>query len=161
MGSGIAQVAADSGIKTTLIDLDIETARRAVEKIEKTLDDLVARGRWPQRRRDAAVANLSVADDYSVLKDIPLVIESVFEDLQLKQKIVAKVQEANPHAIFASNTSTIPMAEISSACPRPEQVVGMHFFSPVPLMPLLEVIQGPEVESCGGSHSRNLGAGYG
>jgi 3-hydroxyacyl-CoA dehydrogenase / enoyl-CoA hydratase / 3-hydroxybutyryl-CoA epimerase len=144
MGSGIAQVVADSGIKTMLIDVDVEIAGRAVEKIKKTMDDLVARGRWPQRRRDAAMANLSVTDDYSALKDIPLVIESVFEDLQLKQKIVAKVQEANPHAIFASNTSTIPMAEISSACPRPEQVVGMHYFSPVPLMPLLEVIQGPK-----------------
>ena len=64
--------------------------------------------------------------------------------LQIKQKILAKVQEANPQAIFASNTSTIPMAEISSACPRPEQVVGMHYFFPSPLMPLLEVIQGPK-----------------
>ncbi len=144
MGRGIAQVAADSGIKTTLIDVDVEIASRAVETIKKTLDDLVARGRWPKRRRDAAVANLSVTDDYSALKDIPLVIECVFEDLQIKQKILAKVQEANPQAIFASNTSTIPMAEISSACPRPEQVVGMHYFSPVPLMPLLEVIQGPK-----------------
>jgi 3-hydroxyacyl-CoA dehydrogenase / enoyl-CoA hydratase / 3-hydroxybutyryl-CoA epimerase len=144
MGSGIAQVAADSGIKITLIDVDLETVGRSVERIGKTLDDLVARGRWPQRRRDAAMSNLSVSDDYSVLKDVPLVIESVFEDLQLKQKILAKVQEANPQAIFASNTSTIPMAEISSTSPRPEQVVGMHYFSPVPLMPLLEVIQGPK-----------------
>ncbi len=144
MGSGIAQVAADSGIKTLLIDVDVETAGRAVQKIEATLDDLVARGRWPQRRKDAAMAHLDFTDDYAQLKDIPLVIESVFEDLPLKQNILAKVQEANPHAIFASNTSTIPMAEISSGCSRPEQVVGMHYFSPVPLMPLLEVIQGPK-----------------
>ncbi len=144
MGSGIAQVAADSGIKTTLIDVDVETARRALEKIQKTLDDLVARGRWPQRRRDAAMANLSASADYSALQDVPLVIECVFEDLQLKQKILGKVQEANPSVIFASNTSTIPMAEISGACSHPEQVVGMHFFSPVPLMQLLEVIEGPQ-----------------
>jgi 3-hydroxyacyl-CoA dehydrogenase / enoyl-CoA hydratase / 3-hydroxybutyryl-CoA epimerase len=144
MGSGIAQVVADSGIKTTLIDVDVETAGRAVQRIEKTLSDLVAKGRWPQRRKDAAMANLSFTDDYAELKDMPLVIESVFEDLPLKQKILAKVQEVNPHAIFASNTSTIPMAEISSVCARPEQVVGMHYFSPVPLMPLLEVIQGPK-----------------
>ena len=161
MGSGIAQVAADSGIKTTLIDVDVETAQRAVEKIQKTLDDLVARGRWPQRRRDAAMANLSVSDDYSVLKDVPLVIECVFEDLQLKQTILAKVQEANPRAIFASNTSTIPMAEISGACSRPEQVVGMHFFSPVPLMPLLEVIEGPKSSPAAVATAVTLGRAMG
>jgi 3-hydroxyacyl-CoA dehydrogenase / enoyl-CoA hydratase / 3-hydroxybutyryl-CoA epimerase len=144
MGRGIAQVAADSGFKTTLIDVEVETARQAVENIKKTLDDLVARGRWPQRRRDAAMANLSVGDDYSVLRDIPIVIECVFEDLQLKQKILGDVQEANPHAIFASNTSTIPMAEICATSSHPEQVVGMHYFSPVPLMQLLEIIQGPK-----------------
>jgi 3-hydroxyacyl-CoA dehydrogenase / enoyl-CoA hydratase / 3-hydroxybutyryl-CoA epimerase len=144
MGRGIAQVAADGGIKTTLIDVEAETARQAVEKIQQTLDDLVARGRWPQRRRDAAMANLSVGENYSVLRDIPLVVECVFEDLPLKQKILGMVQEVNPNAIFASNTSTIPMAEISATCSHPEQVVGMHYFSPVPLMQLLEVIQGPK-----------------
>jgi len=144
MGTGIAQVAADSGIKTTLIDVDAETARRGVERIETALDGLVAGGRWPKARKDAAMANLTSIDDYSVLQGIPLVIESVFEDLLVKQKVLAKVQEINPKAIFASNTSTLPMAEISSVSARPEQVVGMHFFSPVPLMPLLEVIQGPK-----------------
>ena len=97
MGSGIAQVAADSEIKTAVHRRGRRNlARRAVEKIKKTLDDLVARGRWPQRRRDAAWPTSSVTDDYSALKGIPLVIESVFEDLQLKQKILAKVQEADP-----------------------------------------------------------------
>jgi 3-hydroxyacyl-CoA dehydrogenase / enoyl-CoA hydratase / 3-hydroxybutyryl-CoA epimerase len=161
MGSGIAQVAADNGIKTTLIDVEAETAQRAVEKIQKTLDDLVARGRWPQRRRDAAMANLSVSADYSVLQDVPVVIECVFEDLQLKQTILGKVQEANPRAIFASNTSTIPMAEISGACSHPEQVVGMHFFSPVALMQLLEVIEGPQSSPAAVATAVTLGRAMG
>jgi 3-hydroxyacyl-CoA dehydrogenase/enoyl-CoA hydratase/3-hydroxybutyryl-CoA epimerase len=144
MGSGIAQVAADKGAKVTLIDVDEETAQKAVARIEKTLEDLVARGRWTQARKDALMANLSATVDYGVLREIPLVIECVFEDLPLKQKILAKVQEVNPDIIFASNTSTIPMAEIAQGAARPEQVVGMHYFSPVPLMPLLEVIEGPQ-----------------
>lgn len=144
MGRGIAQVAADKGIKTTLIDVDEKTALAAMETIGSTLDDLVTKGRWSKSRRDRLMANLDWTADYGKLKDIPLVIECVFEDLALKRKIVAAVQQVNPDAIFASNTSTIPMAEIAQGAARPEQVVGMHFFSPVPLMPLLEVIQGPQ-----------------
>lgn len=144
MGRGIAQVAADKGIKTTLIDVDEQTAQAAMETIGKTLGDLVSKGRWSQSRRDRLIANLDWTVEYGKLKDIPLVIECVFEDLALKRKILAAVQQVNPEAIFASNTSTIPMGEIAQGAARPEQVVGMHYFSPVPLMPLLEVIQGPQ-----------------
>jgi 3-hydroxyacyl-CoA dehydrogenase / enoyl-CoA hydratase / 3-hydroxybutyryl-CoA epimerase len=144
MGSGIAQVAADKGMKVTLIDVDAETAQRAITRIDQTLEDLVSRGRWTKSRKEAVMANLSCTANYGVLKDIPLVIECVFEDLPLKRKIVTMVQDVNPKAIFASNTSTIPMAEIAKEAAYPEQVVGMHYFSPVPLMPLLEVIEGPQ-----------------
>ncbi|MEW6140774.1 MAG: 3-hydroxyacyl-CoA dehydrogenase NAD-binding domain-containing protein [Thermodesulfobacteriota bacterium] len=144
MGRGIAQVAADKGLKVTLIDVDESIARGAVETIAQSLEGLVSRGRWSRSRMDSVLANLDVAVDYGSLKDIPLVIECVFEDLPLKRQILAQVQEVNPDAIFASNTSTIPMAEIAEGALRPEQVVGMHYFSPVPLMPLLEVIEGPQ-----------------
>ncbi|MCL5124235.1 MAG: 3-hydroxyacyl-CoA dehydrogenase NAD-binding domain-containing protein [Deltaproteobacteria bacterium] len=144
MGSGIAQVAAEKGINVTLVDVDAETAQTAVERIGQTLQNLVDRGKWLPRRREAALGNLGWTADYNQLKDIPLVIECVFEDLDLKQRIRAKVQEVNPNVIFASNTSTIPMAEISEGSTRPEMIVGMHFFSPAPLMPLLEVIRGPQ-----------------
>ncbi len=144
MGQGIAQVAADKGLQTLLIDRDEDTVRASVEKIGKTLQDLVSRGRWSNDRKDAVMANIGWTDDYESLKEVPLVIECVFEDLPLKRKVLAQVQHVNPHAIFASNTSTIPMAEIAEGALRPEQVVGMHFFSPVPLMPLLEVIEGPD-----------------
>ena len=137
-------MAAEKGINVTLIDVDAETARSAVEKIDRTLQDLVDKGKWSQKRKDATLGNLGWTADYEQLKDIPLVIECVFEDLDLKRKIRAKVQEINPNVIFASNTSTIPMAEISEGSPRPEMIVGMHYFSPVPLMPLLEIIKGPQ-----------------
>lgn len=143
MGSGIAQVAAEKGLNVTLIDVDAEISRRAVEKIDQTLQDLVYRGKWSQKRKDGVMINLDYTTDYSRLKEIPVVIECVFEDVIIKRQILAKVQEVNPDIIFASNTSTIPMAEISKESAQAEMVVGMHFFSPVPLMPLLEVVQGP------------------
>ncbi|MBI5250120.1 MAG: enoyl-CoA hydratase/isomerase family protein [Desulfomonile tiedjei] len=143
MGQGIAQVAADKGIKTTLIDIDEAKVKASLKTMTDTLEELVSRGRWSQARKDSVLANLSWTTEYSDLKDVPLVIECVFEDLGLKRKILAQVQAVNPNAVFASNTSTIPMSEISAGAKKPEQVVGMHYFSPVPLMPLLEVIQGP------------------
>ncbi|MBL0715072.1 MAG: enoyl-CoA hydratase/isomerase family protein [Desulfosarcina sp.] len=144
MGQGIAQVCADKDIKVTLIDVDIEAARAGKEKIGKGLEPLVQKGRWRSERKDALLNNISVSDDYNDLKNIPLVIEAVFEDVDLKQKILEKVQAVNPDIVFASNTSTMPMQEIAAKSSRPEQVVGMHYFSPVPLMPLLEIIQGPQ-----------------
>lgn len=143
MGRGIAQVAADRGAKVTILDVDEEATRAAWEKIDQSLEDLVAKGRWPRERKDALMSNIGRTTDYGELKDVPLVIESVFEDLTVKRQVLARVQEVNPEAIFASNTSTLPMGRISEGAARPEQVVGMHYFSPVPLMPLLEVIEGP------------------
>jgi len=144
MGRGIAQVAADAGMKVTLIDLDEDSTRASVDTIERTLEDLVSRGRWSRDRKDALMSNLAWTTDYSDLGATPLVIECVFEDLALKKEVLARVQDVNADAIFASNTSTIPMAEIADGASRPEQVVGMHYFSPVPLMPLLEAIEGPQ-----------------
>lgn len=143
MGRGIAQIAAERGIRTTLIDVDEATAKAAVGQIDRMLADLVDRGRWPRERKDALMAQITWAKDYRDLHEIPLIIESVFENLALKREILSRAQSVNPDAIFASNTSTLPMAEISQGAKKPEQVVGMHFFSPVPLMPLLEVIRGP------------------
>ncbi len=142
MGQGIAQIVADSGIETTVLDIDQRTVHASIETIERTLDALVSRGKWPEDRKAKAMSHIRPTTDYSDLEGIPLVIECVFEDLALKQQILACVQKVNPDAVFASNTSTIPMSKISQGGSRPEQVVGMHFFSPVPLMPLLEVVRG-------------------
>ncbi|MCL0050497.1 3-hydroxyacyl-CoA dehydrogenase NAD-binding domain-containing protein [Dehalococcoidia bacterium] len=144
MGQGIAQICADRGIKVLLIDIDLETAQAGKEKIDEGLEPLVKKGRWAPERKNKVMDSIRVSDDYGDLKDIPLVIEAVFEDLELKQKILRQVQDVNPDTIFASNTSTIPMQEIATLSDRPEQVVGMHYFSPVPLMPLLEIIRSPQ-----------------
>ncbi|MCG2774806.1 MAG: 3-hydroxyacyl-CoA dehydrogenase NAD-binding domain-containing protein [Desulfobacterales bacterium] len=144
MGQGVAQVCADNGMKVLLIDLNEETALEGREKIAKGLESLVNKGRWLPERKDRVMNNIRATADYAELKGVPLVIEAVFEDLDLKQKILKQVQDINPDIVFASNTSTIPMEDISAKSERPQQVVGMHYFSPVPLMPLLEVIQGPK-----------------
>lgn len=144
MGQGVAQVCADNGMRVLLIDIDKATVQAAVEKISADLELLVNKGRWQPERKERLLRNIRVTDDYEDLRGIPLVIEAVFEDLDLKQEILKKAQEANPDVLFASNTSTIPMEDISAKSDRPDQVVGMHYFSPVPLMPLLEVVQGPK-----------------
>ena len=142
MGQGIAQICADNDIKVALFDVDKQTAQAGREKIGNELELLVKKGRWLPERKERAMNNIRSMGDYGELKNTPLVIEAVFEDLDLKQTILKQVQDVNADIIFASNTSTIPMEEISAHSDRPEQVVGMHYFSPVPLMPLLEVIQG-------------------
>lgn len=142
MGQGIAQIAADRGTRVILVDVDEETVRASVETVGRTLEALVSRGKWAEDRKARAMEHIQPTTDYAQLEDVPLIIECVFEDLSLKQEILARVQEVNPEAVFASNTSTLPMADIARGSARPEQVVGMHYFSPVPLMPLLEVVQG-------------------
>jgi 3-hydroxyacyl-CoA dehydrogenase / enoyl-CoA hydratase / 3-hydroxybutyryl-CoA epimerase len=144
MGRGIAQVVANQGMKTTLMDVDADTAKAAVETIEKALRGMVAKGLLQEDRKEAVMANIGWTADYEELRSTPLVIECVFEDIVLKRRILAQVQAVNPDAIFGSNTSTIPMADIAEGALRPEQVVGMHYFSPVPVMPLLEVVRGPQ-----------------
>ena len=142
MGQGIAQVAADRGIEALLLDVDEARVAAAIHEIDETVSTLVARGKWTQERRDTLLARITGCVDYGSLAGFPLVIEAVFEDLDLKRRILARVQEVDPEIVFASNTSTLPMADIAAASRRPEQVVGMHFFSPVPLMALLEVVEG-------------------
>lgn len=143
MGQGIAQIAADRGVRVTLTEVDEASGEAARESIAKTLEGLVSKGRWSAERKKEVMGNISVTADYEKLADAQLVVECVFEDLPLKQRVLRQLQEVNPSAIFASNTSTLPMEEISEGAIAPENVAGMHFFSPVPLMPLLEVVQGP------------------
>ena len=109
MGQGIAQVCADKGMNVVLIDMDESIAKAAKENIGNGLDKLVQKGRWLRKRRDRLMSNIRVTTDYEELKETPLVIEAVFEDLNLKKKILRDVQDVNPHIVFASNTSTMPM----------------------------------------------------
>lgn len=143
MGRGIAQVCADAGLRVLLLDVDAPTARAGRDRIAAELEPLVRKGKWSAERRERLMSRIEASADRDRLAAEPLVIESVFEELALKRKVLAEVRAASPGIVFASNTSTLPMDELAEGSAHPELVVGMHYFSPVPLMPLCEVIRGP------------------
>jgi 3-hydroxyacyl-CoA dehydrogenase/enoyl-CoA hydratase/3-hydroxybutyryl-CoA epimerase len=143
MGRGIAQVCADAGLRVLLLDVDEATARAGRDRIAAELEPLVRKGKWSAERRERLLDRIESSADRGRLAGLPLVIESVFEDLALKRKVLGEVRAASPEIVFASNTSTLPIDELAAGSVHPELVVGMHYFSPVPLMPLLEVIRGP------------------
>ncbi|HTO97871.1 MAG TPA: fatty acid oxidation complex subunit alpha FadJ [Myxococcales bacterium] len=142
MGAGIAYVTADAGIPVRLKDKDDAALGRGLKQIAGILDERVRRKRLTWREKEEKLALISGATDYSGVRNAEVVIEAVFEDLKVKQAVVKEVERESPNAIFASNTSSIPIGLIAEAAARPQNVVGMHFFSPVNKMPLLEVIRG-------------------
>lgn len=142
MGAGIACVTLDAGVPVRMKDRDDASLGRGLRYVADHLDDRVKRKRLTRIERDQELALLTTALDYSGMKTADLVIEAVFEDLALKQSVLREVEaEGKEGLIFASNTSSIPIARIAAASKRPENVVGMHYFSPVPKMPLLEVVR--------------------
>jgi 3-hydroxyacyl-CoA dehydrogenase/enoyl-CoA hydratase/3-hydroxybutyryl-CoA epimerase len=147
MGAGIAYVTADAGIPVRLKDKDDAGLGRGFKQIAGLLDERVKRRRMTRRERDEKLALVTGTTDYSGMKTAEVVVEAVFEDLNLKQQTVAAIEHEAPGAIFASNTSSIPIGKIAANAARPEKIVGMHFFSPVNKMPLLEVIRGPKTDA--------------
>ncbi len=140
MGSGIAQVSAEGGHTVMLKDRTLTIAAKGKGTIWKDLTQRVGKGR-SSFERDLIDARIDPIEDYAELADADLVIEAVLEDVALKQQVVRDVEAvAKKELIFASNTSSIPIHEIASAASRPEQVVGMHYFSPVPKLPLIEIV---------------------
>lgn len=147
MGAGIAYVSIDNGIAVRLKDKDEAGLGRGFKQVRGILDEQVKKKRITRRERDEKLARLTGATDYSGLKGAEVVIEAVFEDLKIKHAVVKDVEREAPEAIFASNTSSLPIGKIAEAAARPQNVVGMHFFSPVNKMPLLEIIRGPKTSS--------------
>lgn len=142
MGSGIAEVCARSGLDTTIVEIDAAAVERAQRRIGNSLGKAQARGRITTEAHDAALANLSYSHRLSDLGDCDLVVEAVIENLPEKTRIFGLLDDVlPPHAVLASNTSSIAIIDLAMATNRPQQVVGMHFFNPATVQPLVEVIR--------------------
>jgi 3-hydroxyacyl-CoA dehydrogenase / enoyl-CoA hydratase / 3-hydroxybutyryl-CoA epimerase len=142
MGGGIAYVTLNAGLPVRLKDRDDASVARGVKYVADILDEDVKRKKLTRIEREKKLALLTATTDYSGMKGTDLVIEAVFEDLAVKHAVVHEIEaECKPGVIIASNTSSIPIGKIAAAAKHPENVVGMHYFSPVHKMPLLEVIQ--------------------
>ncbi|MFU8813084.1 MAG: 3-hydroxyacyl-CoA dehydrogenase family protein [Balneolaceae bacterium] len=146
MGNGIVHVFAQSGYNVTLAETKQEFADRALATITKNLERMVAKEKLTEEEKTAALGRISVSlDAADASKGADLVVEAVPEIFELKKKIFQAVDEAAPdHAIFASNTSSISITKLAAVTSRPERFIGMHFFNPVPVMKLVEVINGLE-----------------
>ncbi|MGH9224029.1 MAG: 3-hydroxyacyl-CoA dehydrogenase family protein [Acidimicrobiales bacterium] len=141
MGSGIAEVAARSGFEVVVRGRAKETAEAAVGRIAKALEQDVKKGKLDGAARDEVLGRVRATKDLDELGMCDVVIESVVEDIDVKRDLLRELDRVcAPHAVIATNTSTLPVVELAMATDRPDQVVGLHFFNPAPKMPLVEVV---------------------
>lgn len=142
MGAGIAQVCIEAGVETVGQEITAELGERARERIAHFVGRKVEKGQIAEADRVAALARLSLTTELDALADCDLVIEAAFEDLAVKRELFEALDRIlRPEAILATNTSALSVTQIAAASSRPEQVVGMHFFNPAPLMPLVEIVR--------------------
>jgi 3-hydroxybutyryl-CoA dehydrogenase len=143
MGGGITQVTAAAGYKVKMHDIKEEFTAKGMEAIKGSLGKFLSKEKITQEKYDTALANISTTSDLKDASDADLVVEAVFENLEVKSKVFGELDGICPaHTILATNTSAIPISSIAAATERPDKVVGTHFFSPVPLMRLCEIIRG-------------------
>ena len=142
MGAGIAQLCVEAGVETIGREVTAELGEQARDRIAHFLTRKVEKGQLDQAARDAAVGRLSLTTDVGDLADCDLVIEAIVEELGPKQELFAELDRlTRPEAVLATNTSALSVTEIASSTSRPGRVVGMHFFNPAPLMPLVEIVR--------------------
>src|SRR3954466_575588 len=142
MGSGIAQVAAQAGYETVVREVEQKFLDKGLGGIQKSLGKFVEKGKMQQSEMDACVGRLKGTTNLEDLADCDIIIEAIIENAQLKRDTYAELDKiVKPEAIFASNTSSLTITELSMATARPKQFVGLHFFNPVPLMKLVEVVR--------------------
>jgi len=148
MGAGIAQLLATAGIEVTVHDVEGSQHERARAAIQRSLERLVQKGSLDAGKRDAALERVRFATDLAEARDVDMLIEAIVEDLGQKQVVLREASTLlRPDAILASNTSSISITALGAAVERPERVIGMHFFNPVPVMTLVEVVKGQRTES--------------
>lgn len=142
MGSGIAQVIAKSGYEVILRDIKEEFVEKGLNGIKKNLNRSVKKERITEKEMDETLQRIETTTDVKTLSDVDMVIEAVNEDMELKKKIFKELDEViNDEAVLASNTSALSVTEIATVTERPDKVVGVHFFNPVPVMKLVELIR--------------------
>lgn len=143
MGSGIAQVFAQSGFNVYLNDMNESALEKGMNNIEKLLTRAVDKGRMTEDEKKATISRLTPSINLQDAKNCDLVVEAVIENMDVKMSVFKHLDKITPaHTILASNTSSLPITEIASATNRPDQVIGMHFMNPVPVMKLVEIIRG-------------------
>ena len=148
MGHGIAQVSAMAGIHTTLVDLNQDVLNAAQAKVTANLDKGVARGKVTEEAKASALANLAFSTRNDSLAESDLFVEAVPENMDLKKTLFKQADEQCPQgAILATNTSSLSVSEIASATSRPQNVIGLHFFNPVHIMKLLEIVKGEQTDA--------------
>ena len=141
MGAGIAQVCIQAGVETVGREVSAELGERARERIAHYLDRGVEKGRLTESDRDEALARLGTTTELDDLAGCDLVVEAVIEDLGVKREIFSELDRLLPDAILATNTSALPVGEIAAAVRNPGRVIGMHFFNPAPVLPLVEIVR--------------------
>ena len=145
MGAGIAQISVQSGFETVGREVSDELGERGRTTIERYLTRGVEKGRLSEGDRDAALGRLTLTTELGELADCDLVIEAALEELELKRELFAELDRVTrPDAILATNTSALSVSEIAEATARPQRVIGMHFFNPAPVLPLVEIVRGRE-----------------
>lgn len=143
MGNGIAQVAAQVGCEVVMRDIEDRFVQRGLDNIDKFLEKSVEKGKIKASEKVAVLGRIRGTTDLADLKDVDFVVEAVIEDIELKKKVFQELDGiCRPEIVIASNTSSMSVTEIAAATKRPDKVCGMHFFNPVPLMRLVEVIRG-------------------
>jgi len=162
MGSGIAQVAAEAGCKVTLVDASEEALTRHESTLKATMDKLVAKGRRTQPQADAALGNIKRTPELDMLSSADVVIEAIVESLEAKQKLFQTLEKVvSKDCVLATNTSSLSVTGVASACVHPERVIGLHFFNPAPLMGLVEVIPALQTDSALGSYALETMSSWG
>ena len=153
MGSGIVQVAAQNGHQVVLVDLNEQILMKSKSKLAKIMNRLVEKEKITSEEADAIQARITYSQDIHDFKDCGLVVEAIIENLDIKKKVFSQIEQIVPlDCILASNTSSLSIASIAAAVEKSERMIGIHFFNPAPLMPLVEII--PAVQTSEATHEK-------